>query len=350
MHYQSLAMNKTARSIDDLVKSGLLPEATPELKAVAEKYAVAVTPTVASLINRADEADPIAKQFIPSEKELTVLPEEVSDPIADAPHTPVPGIVHRYPDRVLLLPTQTCAAYCRFCFRRENVGQGNGTLSDADMQKALAYIRSHNEIWEVVLSGGDPFILSPRRLDEIVKALNGIDHVKVIRFHTRVPVVDPLRITQELVKALQGRATVYVLLHCNHARELTPQARAACATLADAGIPLLSQSVLLRGVNDTVESLTALMRAFVECRITPHYLHQGDLARGTSHFRVPIAEGQELLRRLRGNLSGLCQPTYILDTPGGHGKVPIGPTFAKKEGDYWTVQDFNGNPHPYKES
>ena len=219
----------SARSLEDLVAAGVLPAVTPALRTVAEQFAVAVTPAMLALINPSDPADPIAAQFVPSEKELVTLPEELSDPIGDKTHSPVEGIVHRYPDRVLLKLLHTCPVYCRFCFRREQVGRGEGTLSSEDTKKAIAYIREHSEIWEVVLSGGDPFILSDRRLEEIIAELNKIKHVKVLRIHTRVPVADPARITPELVAALKGRAPVYILLHCNHARELTPSAREACA-------------------------------------------------------------------------------------------------------------------------
>jgi lysine 2,3-aminomutase len=342
-----MKQDSTIRSVEDLVTAGLLPSVTPELRAVASKYAIGITPAMVTLINHADAADPIAKQFVPSENELNTLPQEMPDPIGDQKHSPVEGVVHRYPDRVLLKLLHTCPVYCRFCFRRDHVGNGGKMLSPEETRKAIAYIRDHKEIWEVVLSGGDPLLLSDRRLSEIVAELNAIEHVKIIRLHTRVPAVDPARITSELVAALKGRAPIYVLLHCNHAKELTPEARAACALLVDAGIPLMSQSVLLRGVNDTPESLGALMRAFVETRIIPHYLHHGDLARGTGHFRVPITEGQALLRALRGKLSGLCQPHYILDIPGGHGKVPIGPVFAVHQGDEWLVDDFGGQEHKY---
>jgi lysine 2,3-aminomutase len=284
---------------------------------------------------------------VPSVHELSVLPEERIDPIGDDRNTPVEGIVHRYPDRVLLKLLLTCPVYCRFCFRREQVGQSGGMLTAHALDRALNYVREHSEIWEVILTGGDPLMLSDRRLAATITRLNEIDHVKVLRIHTRVPVVDPSRITPELIEALRGRAPVYVLLHCNHARELTPEARAACARLVDVGIPMLSQSVLLRGVNDTPESLESLMRALVESRVKPHYLHHCDLARGTSHFRVPIAEGQALLAAMRGNLSGLCQPTYLLDLPGGFGKAPVGPVFALESAEGWTVEDFQGHLHTY---
>ena len=278
------------------------------------------------------------------------LPEERADPIGDHPNSPVEGIVHRYPDRVLLKAVHVCPVYCRFCFRREMVGpQGLGTLSDRALEAALAYIAQHDEIWEVILTGGDPLVLSPRRLTTILTRLARIDHVKVVRFHTRVPVVEPERIDRELLAALKASGkTVYVALHANHPREMTAAARAACARLVDAGVAMVSQTVLLRGVNDDAETLAALMRAFVENRIKPYYLHHPDLAPGTSHFRLTIAEGQALVAALRGRVSGLCQPTYVLDIPGGHGKAPIGPGYLTESGDgCFTVRDYRGEDHRY---
>jgi lysine 2,3-aminomutase len=311
-----------------------------------------VTPEMVELINPADAADPIARQFIPDACELTQLPEERPDPIGDEAHSPVEGIVRRYPDRVLLKPLHACAVYCRFCFRREMVGpEGLRPLSREALAAALAYILDHPEIWEVILTGGDPFILSPRRLREILQGLGSIEHVKVIRFHTRVPVVDPKRVNASLVRALRapGKA-VYVALHANHPREFAEAARAAIGRLVDAGIPMLGQTVLLRGVNDDPETLGRLMRAFVENRVKPYYLHHGDLAPGTSHLRTSIAEGQNLMRRLRGRLSGLCQPTYVLDIPGGHGKSPIGPNYVEigdNAGFVCRIEDYEGNEHIY---
>ena len=213
---------------------------------------------------------------------------------------------------------------------------------------ALAYIRSHSEIWEVIVSGGDPFVASPRRLAALVAALGAIPHVKVVRFHTRVPVVAPERMTADLVAALTAPdIATWVAVHANHPRELTPAARAALARLADAGIPLVAQTVLLAGVNDDAKTLDALMRALVECRVKPYYLHHGDLAPGTSHFRTTIAAGQSLMRALRGRLSGIAQPTYVLDIPGGHGKVPVGPSYVSIGNDgVSSVVDPSGIAHP----
>jgi len=315
------------------------------LERVAARYAVAITPAVAELIDATDAHDPIARQFVPDARELDRRDEENGDPIGDAAHTPVEGVVHRYPDRVLLKVVNACAVYCRFCFRREMVGPGRGALSGAALATALDYIRRNSQIWEVILTGGDPLVLSPRRISHVMAALAAIDHVKVIRVHTRLPVAAPEKISAALVRALRTDKATFVVLHANHPRELGKKARAACARLVDAGIPMLSQSVLLRGVNDDVETLGALMRALAECRIKPYYLHHADLAPGTAHFRTTIAEGQDLMRALHGRYSGLCQPCYVLDIPGGFGKSPVGPRYLGADGR--TIEDFNGRQHDY---
>lgn len=326
-------MNAAFRTPRALADAGLIAsDRLPELEQVAARYAVAVTPALGALIDACDDSDPIGRQLLPSAEELVEGPGERADPIGDAAHTPVKGIVHRYPDRVLLKATHTCAVYCRFCFRREVVGpEGDGTMTACELDAAMAYIAERPEIWEVIVTGGDPLVLSPRRLRDLTTRLAEIDHVRVVRFHTRLPVAAPDEVTPELVDALRsGDKATYVALHANHARELTADARAACARFVDAGIPMVSQTVLLRGVNDDPEVLGALMRAFVESRIKPYYLHQADLAPGTSHFRTSIAEGQAVVGALRGRASGLCQPTYVLDIPGGFGKVPIGPAYLKE--------------------
>jgi lysine 2,3-aminomutase len=342
---------KTLRTATDLVDVlAIPPERLSDLERVAARYAVAITPAIAALIDASGGSDPIARQFVPDPAELARMPQERADPIGDKAHSPVEGIVHRYPDRVLLKLTHVCAVYCRFCFRREMVGPQHGkSLSLEELAAALAYIGAHREIWEVILSGGDPLVLSARRLGAVMRALQQVDHVKVVRFHTRVPAVDPGRITPALLRALHasGKA-VYVVLHADHPRELNPAVRGAVARIVDAGIPMLGQTVLLRGVNDDVQTLSELMRAFVESRIKPYYLHHCDLAPGTSHFRTTIEEGQELMRRMRGHLSGLCQPTYVLDIPGGHGKSPIGPSYLSNTGEgTLAVEDFNGKRHVY---
>ena len=344
---------KTLTGPRELVDSGLVPpERLPALEQVAARYAVSLTPDMAALIDPADPRDPVARQFMPDPAELDTQPGESADPTGDDTHSPVEGVVHRYPDRVLLKLVHVCPVYCRFCFRREMVGPGRRpTLSRAALDAALGYIRAHPEIWEVILTGGDPLILSARRLREVMRALAAIEHVKIVRVHSRVPVVDPDRVTAELVRALKvrGKAT-YVVLHANHPRELTARARAACARLVDAGIPMLSQSVLVAGVNDDAQTLGDLMRALVECRIKPYYLHHGDLAPGTAHLRTTIENGQAVMRALHGRYSGLCQPSYVLDIPGGHGKSPIGPNYLKRvrgEVGCFEIEDFNGRAHVY---
>ncbi|MFN3521732.1 MAG: lysine-2,3-aminomutase-like protein [Phenylobacterium sp.] len=338
--------DRTLRSAADLACAGVIaPERLPVLEQVAARYAVAVTPAMAELIDPADPEDPIARQFVPDAAELAQRPGERDDPVGDAAFSPVEGIVHRYPDRALLKITHTCAVYCRFCFRREMVGpQGLRPLSGAALDAALGYVARTPAIWELIVTGGDPFVLSPRRISELMRRLAEIEHVKVVRFHTRLPVVDPDSVSPDLVQALRGGGkAVFVALHANHPRELTPAARAACARLIDAGVPMVSQSVLLKGVNDDPQTLAELMRAFVETRIRPYYLHHPDYAPGTGHLRTTVAEGQALMRALRGRVSGLCQPTYVLDIPDGHGKVPIGPGYL---GD-GEVEDYRGGLHAY---
>ena len=333
------------RTPEALVEAGLAPgDRLADLTAVAARYAVAITPAMAELADCAG----VARQFMPDAAELDHRPEELADPIGDAAHSPVEGIVHRYPDRVLLTPTHLCAVYCRFCFRREAVGPaGTKALSPAALDRAIGYIAARPQIWEVIVTGGDPLILSPRRLRGLMDRLAAIGHVKVVRFHTRIPAVDPAAVTPALVAALKSPAqATWVALHANHPAEFTPAARAACARLIDAGLPMVSQSVLLRGVNDDPQVLGALMRAFVETRIKPYYLHHGDLAPGTSHLRTGLAEGQAIMRDLRGRLSGLCQPTYVLDIPGGAGKVPVGPCYETDGG----VRDPRGGVHAYPAS
>jgi lysine 2,3-aminomutase len=338
----------TLRSLEALESEGLLSP-DPRLQEAAQSMAIAITPEMVALIDRARLADdPIARQFVPSGAETEVAPDELADPIGDEARSPVKGIVHRYPDRVLLKPLHVCPVYCRFCFRREKVGPGGEALSADELAAALAYIRSRPEIWEVILTGGDPLMLAPRRLAELMAALDAIPHVAIVRLHSRVPIVDPERVTGELVRALKpGRVAVWLAVHCNHARELAPSTRAALSRLADAGLPLMGQTVLLKGVNDTVETLEQLMRALVTARVKPYYLHHPDLVRGTGHFRVSIAEGQALMKALRGRLSGLAQPTYVLDVPGGHGKVPVGPSYLADDPGALRVEDVFGGQHRY---
>jgi len=339
----------SVKSVAGLKAAGLVaPDAA--LDEVAERYAIGIAPAVLDLIDPSDPNDPIARQFVPRPDELVTMPEERADPIGDLTHSPVEGIVHRYPDRVLLKAVHVCPVYCRFCFRREMVGpQGLGTLSSAELDAAIGYIAAHTEIWEVILTGGDPLVLSPRRLRDLMERLAGIEHVRIVRFHTRVPVVEPERIDDEMVAALAASGkTTYLAVHANHPRELTDAAKLGFERMLAGGIALISQTVLLRGVNDDVETLTELMRGFVENRIKPYYLHHPDLAPGTGHFRVSIEEGQALVAALRGRISGLCQPVYVLDIPGGYGKADIGAGSIAGSDGCFTVRDWQGGEHEYR--
>ena len=339
-------------SVDDLITEGLIPEAArAAITDVGARYTIAITPDIASLIDRSDANDPIPRQFVPDPRELVTHAAERDDPIGDRLKSPAPGIVHRYPDRVLLKIASVCPVYCRFCFRREMVGPENGeALSADDLAAALDYIRATPAVWEVILTGGDPFVLSPRRIREVTEALSAIPHVKVLRWHTRVPVVDPERVTEALIAALRATTqTVFVGLHTNHPRELTGDARAAIARIVDAGIPIVSQTVLLRGVNDNADTLEALMRALVEVRVKPYYLHHGDLAPGTAHFRTTIGEGQALMSELRRRLSGLALPTYVLDLPGAHGKVPLESRAIEISEGTYSVRDAREYEHVYED-
>lgn len=319
---------RVLRNTADLVNAGFVPpEEAHSLDEVNERYATAVPQAFQDLITHPD--DPIARQVIPTAQEAITLPYENIDPIGDDALSPVPGIVHRYEDRALLKPLLICPLYCRFCFRREHVGPDGGLLSEHDLERALTWIKEHPNVTEIILTGGDPLMLSPRRLKYIISALSDIAHIATIRIHSRVPVADPARLTPELLDALETDRAMWLVVHINHARELTTQARTGIRSILTRAIPVLSQSVLLRGVNDTEDALEGLLRALVTARIKPYYLHHLDSAPGTAHFHVPIEEGQALLARLRGRVTGLAWPTYVLDIPGGKGKVPIGPNYLE---------------------
>ena len=327
------------RDAASLIAAGLAgPGDRAALERVGERYAVAIPPVLASLIHHPD--DPIGRQFVPHADELVTAPHERADPIGDDALSPVPGIVHRYADRALLKPLLVCPVYCRFCFRREHVGPDGGVLPDGQLAAALDWLRDHTEITEVILTGGDPLLLSPRRLGAILDVLGGIAHIKTLRIHSRVPVADPARLAA-LAATLATEKPLWLVVHANHASEFTPEAVAALRAVSRRGVPLLGQSVLLRGVNDSAAALEALFRAMLAARIKPYYLHQLDPAPGTARFHVPIEEGQALLADLRGRVTGLAWPTYVLDIPGGHGKVPIGPGYL----DAGMVRDPAGGRH-----
>ncbi|MFV0280652.1 MAG: lysine-2,3-aminomutase-like protein [Rhodoblastus sp.] len=345
---------KTLSKPEDFVAAGLVaPAQAAALAKIIARYSAAMTAHLAALVDPADPADPIARQFVPDVRELETAPQECADPIGDDAHAPCEGLVHRYPDRALLKSVAACPVYCRFCFRRESVGATKGgMLSPQAFRTALDYVAARPQIREVILTGGDPLALSPRRLAQTVAAIAAIAHVKTIRFHSRVPVAAPGLVTDALVEAIQAPgAAVWVALHANHPRELGAAARTAIARLADAGVPLVSQTVLLKGVNDNPETLAELMRAFVEARVKPYYLHHPDLAPGTAHFRLPIAEGRAIVAQTMARVSGLARPSYVLDIPGGFGKIPLQPAAAAPDGEGgWRLTDPAGGAHTYRDA
>lgn len=344
----AMSRSATITSAEGLASAGLIDASeAPAAADVSQRYAIRVTPEMSALMAGPDGAA-IRSQFIPDPAELHTAPGELLDPIGDDAHSPVPGVVHRYPDRVLLKPVSVCPVYCRFCFRRETVGAAPAMTPD-ELSVAFAYIESHPEIWEVILTGGDPLMLKPTVLARIISRLDAIPHVTIVRIHTRVPIADPGRISVDMIAAIKTspRLTPYVSVHCNHPAELTDASRAAAGRLADVGLPLLGQTVLLKGVNDDVDVLTRLMRGLVAARIRPYYLHHPDLAPGTARFQMDIAEGQALAAALRGKVSGLCQPTYVLDTPGGFGKAPLAEGHAGKTAEGWRIRDPFGRDHAY---
>jgi lysine 2,3-aminomutase len=339
---------RTLTRISELAEAGLVTkEGVVGLDAVAARYSVAITPAMAALIEGPDE--PIGRQFLPSPREMETHPEERADPIGDHAHSPVRGMVHRYPDRALLKVTHTCPVYCRFCFRREMVGpDGDGNLSEAELDAAFAYLAGQPGIRELIVTGGDPLVLSPRRIGALAARAAEIRHLRMLRFHSRVPVVAPERITPALVSAIRStRLAAFVSIHANHSREFTDTAKVAIARLADAGIALLGQAVLLRGVNADTVTLAALFSEMATNRIRPVYLHHPDLAPGTSHFRLSLAEGRALFAALRGRLSGHAIPAYVLDLPGGFGKIPVGEGHVVEEAGKILIRDPAGRLHAY---
>jgi lysine 2,3-aminomutase len=325
-------------------------EDVPGLPEVTRRYDYRLTPYLQSLLHGRPAHDPLVRQFLPDSRELQALPHERADPIGDIPFSPVKGIVHRYPDRVLLKVAHACPVYCRFCFRREMIGSHGEPLQGDALDGAIDYVRSHPAVWEVILTGGDPLSLSPRRLTGVLTRLAAISHVRILRIHSRVPIVDPESIDASLTRALNVATPIYIALHINHPQEVTESVVAAIGRLLDTGALLLSQTVLLRGINDDTGVLEQLFRRLVTLKVRPYYLHHPDLAPGTSHFRVSIETGQALVRALRQSMSGLCMPTYVLDIPGGFGKVPIGPEYlGTRTSDGRELRDSRGMSHCYPE-
>ncbi len=329
-------LKSAIRSADQLARAlPLTPEELAGARAAESAgFPISITPHYLALIDRDDPECPIRRQIVPRLDETRATPGDLRDPLGEEDHEVAPELVQRYPDRALLLVTDRCAVYCRYCTRSRMVGSGGGARSEARLLPALDYLRSHPEVRDVIVSGGDPLAMSTSKLLRIVEGLRAIPSVETIRLATRVPVVLPQRITEELLSALRPHHPLWVMTHFNHPRELSEEARAACRRLADAGFPVMNQSVLLRGVNDDAAVLTALFRGLVRERVRPYYLLQTDPVRGTGHLRTPVQTGIDLMERLQGRLSGIALPKLILDAPGGFGKVPIGPDWivSRSEG------------------
>ena len=317
-------------------------------RALAGGFPLSITPYYASLCDPDDPNCPIRRQCVPLLAEAQTVPGDLRDPLGEEAHEPTPHLVQRYPDRVLLLATDRCSVYCRFCTRSRMVGAGGGVRSADALAPALSYIRQHPQIREVILSGGDPLFMSDERLESLLLSLRDLPNVMYIRVATRTPVTLPQRITQDVCRVLRSHPATWLMTHFNHPKELSPQARQALSQLCDHGIPVMNQTVLLRGINDDADTLEALFRGLVQSRTRPYYLLQTDPVVGTAHLRTPLARGIELIGQLQGRLSGIALPKLIVDTPGGLGKVPVGPdTIVRRAPGVTTLRTFRGQEVDY---
>lgn len=337
------------RSVDDLSRIIELSEQEKSnISRCLQRFRMAITPYYASLIRPGDKNDPIRMQAVPSIDETFACESDLCDPLNEEADSPVPCIVHRYPDRVLFLVTYVCSMYCRHCTRRRVVGEEDRIISESQLNTALSYIRSHTEIRDVLISGGDPLVMDTRRLEHIISGLRSIEHVDIIRIGTRVPVVMPMRITRELLEMLRKYHPIWINTHFNHPREITPEAERACEAIVDAGIPLGNQSVLLRGINDNAETMKELLLKLVHMRVRPYYLYQCDLSVGISHFRTDVDTGIDIIHRLTGNISGFAVPKYVIDAPGGGGKIPVGYDYVLSKSDKEVIlENYKGKLYSY---
>jgi lysine 2,3-aminomutase len=333
----------------------LMPTLTPEEHAgtllANTKLALAITPYFFNLIDPADEHCPIRRQVIPRIEETNTAPWEMSDPCGEDSHSPVPGLVHRYPDRVLFLVTDRCAAYCRYCTRSRLVSNATGYDFHPEFERQIEYVRSHPEVRDVLLSGGDPLLFSDEKLENLLERLRAIPHVEFLRIGTRIPIFLPQRITPALCAMLRKYHPLFMSVHSNHPRELTTEVREALGRLADSGIPLGNQSVLLRHVNDDAIVMRALMQKLLMCRVKPYYLYQCDLISGSAHLRASVRKGLEVMEALRGHTTGYAVPQYVIDAPGGGGKVPINPEYVlSRNADRVVIRNFEGKIFEYPEA
>jgi lysine 2,3-aminomutase len=327
-----------------------LTESEHKALSASHLFRVDITPYFISLINPDDPDDPIRKQVVPTDQELVPYTAMMEDSLAEDRHSPVPGLVHRYPDRVLMLVTTQCASYCRYCTRSRIVGDPSATFSRAEFELQIEYLKRTPQVRDVLLSGGDPLVLAPKILDEILGRLREIPHIEIVRIGSRVPVFLPMRITQELCDMLQKYHPLWMNIHVNHSNEISAELADACDRLTRAGIPLGNQSVLLAGVNDNVHIMRQLVQDLVRIRVRPYYLYQCDLVEGAGHFRTPVAKGVEIIEGLRGHTSGYAVPTFVIDAPGGGGKIPLQPNYLLSMSDHKLVlRNFEGYITTYEE-
>ncbi len=328
----------------------LTPDEREGLAATGELFRIGTTPYYLSLADRTHPFCPVRMQIVPTVHETRRSPGEVEDPLGEDAASPAPGLTHRYPDRVLLLALNRCAIYCRHCNRRRMVGHEVHSIAREDVDAALEYIRSNKRVKDVLISGGDPFTLTTDKLEWVISEVRKIPHVDIIRIGTRVPVCLPMRVDDELARMLSRYHPLYVNTHFNHPKEITPEARRACERLADAGIPMGNQTVLLRRVNSSVRTMRRLLRDLLKMRVRPYYLFLGDPALGTDHLRTPVGAGIELMEAIRGHMSGMAVPNLVIDVPGGGGKIPVGPNYILSHGvDRVVVRNFEGKVVTYHE-
>ena len=320
------------------------------MQAVSAQFKISITPYYANLIDIQAAHCPIKAQAIPSGAEADVVQSDMLDPLEEDRDSPVPGLTHRYPDRVLLLITDVCSMYCRHCTRRRVVGQEDRQFDPTYFQQAIDYISDNPEIRDVIISGGDPLMVGTKKLEYVLQSLRAIPHVEIIRIGTRLPVVLPMRITPKLIKMMRKYHPIYISTHFNHAKEITPESSKACAMLADGGFPINNQSVLLRGVNDCPHVMKELNQKLLTIRVRPYYLYQCDLSRGISHFRTSLGRGIQIIEALRGHTSGLAVPTFVVDLPGGGGKVPVMPNYMiTRSDDKAVLRNYEGAITVYEE-
>jgi len=328
----------------------LTPEEEAGLKKASGRLSLAITPYWATLIDPEDPNCPLRRQAVPVIAESVVGPHEMTDPLAEDRDTPAPHLIHRYPDRVLLLATEHCAMYCRHCTRRRLVGEHKENNAVARFDAAVEYIKSDRKIRDVLISGGDPLVLEDEEIEDLIQKIRAVSHVEFLRIGTRVPVTLPQRITEKLVSILKKYSPIWVSIHFNHPKEITKRCKTACDMLSDAGIPLGSQSVLLKGINDRPYIMKKLMQELLQIRVRPYYIYQCDPVKGTQHFRTPVAVGINIMEKLRGHTSGYAVPTYVIDGPGGGGKIPVGPNYvlSQAKGKY-VLRNYKGKIYTYLE-